>query len=193
MNYETLSDAQLAAELLGATTERRARTAVPCAEPGTPEVAKLPPSPLLRHRLDAARELLQRELKARMAGTPVMNSPELLREWLRLRCCGLEREVFLGLFLDCQYRLIECETLFLGTLTQTSVYPREVVKSALAHNASALAVAHNHPSGDTNPSRADEFLTQTLKSALAQVDVRLIDHFVVGGNQVVSMAERGLV
>jgi DNA repair protein RadC len=193
MNYETLSDAQLAAELLGTATGKRTRTAVRCAEPRASDVANSPPSPLLRHRLDAARELLKRELKARMTGTPVMNSPELLRDWLRLRCDGLEREVFLGLFLDYQYRLIECETLFLGTLGQTSVYPREVVKAALAHNAAALAVAHNHPSGDTNPSRADEFLTQTLKSALALVDVRLIDHFVVGGDQVISMAERGLV
>jgi DNA repair protein RadC len=193
MNYETLSDDQLAAELLGTATGKHTRTAVRCGEPRANEVANLPPNPLLRHRLDAARELLKRELKVRMAGTPVMNSPELLREWLRMRCSGLEREVFLGLFLDHQYRLIECETLFLGTLAQTSVYPREVVKAALAHNAAALAVAHNHPSGDTNPSRADEFLTLTLKSALAQVDVRLIDHFVVGGDQVVSMAERGLV
>jgi DNA repair protein RadC len=193
MNYETLSDAQLAAELLGTATGKRAKPAVRCGEPRANEVATLPPSPLLRHRLDAARELLKRELKTRMAGTPVMNSPELLRDWLRLRCDGLEREVFLGLFLDYQYRLIECETLFLGTLGQTSVYPREVVKAALAHNAAALAVAHNHPSGSTNPSRADEFLTQTLKSALALVDIRLIDHFVVGGDQVVSMAERGLL
>jgi DNA repair protein RadC len=193
MKYETLSDAQLAAELLGTANGKRTRTAVRCAEPRAGDVANPPPSPLLRHRLDAARELLKRELKARMTGTPVMNSPELLRDWLRLRCDGLEREVFLGLFLDYQYRLIECETLFLGTLGQTSVYPREVVKAALAHNAAALALAHNHPSGDTNPSRADEFLTQTLKSALALVDVRLIDHFVVGGDQVVSMAERGLV
>jgi DNA repair protein RadC len=193
MNYENLSDAQLTAELLGTANGTRTRTAVRCAEPPASDVANPPPSPLLRHRLDAARELLKRELKARMTGTPVMNSPELLRDWLRLRCDGLEREVFLGLFLDYQYRLIECETLFLGTLGQTSVYPREVVKAALAHNAAALAVAHNHPSGDTNPSRADEFLTQTLKSALALVDVRLIDHFVVGGDKVVSMAERGLV
>ena len=84
-------------------------------------------------------------------------------------------------------------TLFLGTLTQTSVYPREVVKAALAHNAAALAVAHNHPSGDGSPSPADEHLTKVLKSALALVDVRLIDHFIVAGPQVVSMAELGLV
>jgi DNA repair protein RadC len=145
MNYETLSDAQLAAELLGTANGKRARTAVRCGEQSANDAANPPPSPLLRHRLDAARELLKRELKARMTGTPVMNSPELLRDWLRLRCDGLEREVFLGLFLDYQYRLIECETLFLGTLGQTSVYPREVVKAALAHNAAALAVAHNHP------------------------------------------------
>lgn len=193
MNYEALSDAQLAAELLGTATGKRTRTAVRCEESSADEVANPSPNPLLRHRLDAARELLKRELKARMAGKPVMDSPELLREWLRLRCGGLEREVFLGLFLDYQYRLIECETLFLGTLTQTSVYPREVVRAALAHNAAALAVAHNHPSGDTSPSRADEYLTQVLKSSLALVDVRLIDHFIVAGDRVVSLAERGLV
>ena len=89
--------------------------------------------------------------------------------------------------------LIEAEELFRGTLTQTSVYPREVVKGALARNAAALAVAHNHPSGVAEPSRADELLTQTLKSALSLVDVRIIDHFVVAGDQVISFAERGLI
>jgi len=101
--------------------------------------------------------------------------------------------VFLALYLDAQHRLIEAEELFRGTLTQTSVYPRELVKGALARNASALAIAHNHPSGEAEPSRADELLTQTLKSALSLVDVRVIDHFVVAGDRVVSFAERGLV
>ncbi|MCH2221655.1 MAG: DNA repair protein RadC, partial [Dechloromonas sp.] len=124
---------------------------------------------------------------------PLMTSPQVLRDWLRLYCAGLEHEVFLALYLDAQHRLIEVEELFRGTLTQTSVYPRELVKGALARNAAALAVAHNHPSGEAEPSRADELLTQSLKQALSLVDVRVIDHFVVAGDTVVSFAERGLV
>ena len=129
-----------------------------------------------------------RELRDRMAQGPVMSSPQVLRDWLRLRCAGLQHEVFLALYLDANHRLIAHEEVFRGTLTQTSVYPRELVKSALARNAAAIAVAHNHPSGQAEPSRADEFLTQTLKSALALVDIRLIDHFVVAGDQCVSFA-----
>ena len=101
--------------------------------------------------------------------------------------------MFLVLYFDAQHRLIDADELFRGTLTHTIVYPREVVKGALARNAAALAVAHNHPSGEVEPSRADEMLTQTLKSALSLVDVRVIDHFVVAGDQVISFAERGLV
>ena len=146
---------------------------------------------LLQRRLGAARELLMRDLRAQMAQGPMMSSPQVLRDWLRLHCAGLQHEVFLALYLDAHHRLIAHEELFRGTLTQTSVYPRELVKSALSHNAAALAVAHNHPSGQADPSRADEFLTQTLKTALALVDVRLLDHFVVAGDQCVSFAECG--
>lgn len=154
-----------------------------------------PPSPesLLARRLSVARELLLRDLREQMHRGPVMTSPQILRDWLRLYCAGLEHEVFLVLYLDANHRLIEPQELFRGTLTQTSVYPRELVKGALARNAAALAVAHNHPSGQAEPSRADEFLTQTLKSTLSLVDVRVIDHFVVAGDQVVSFAERGLL
>ena len=148
---------------------------------------------LLDHKLSAARELTLRDLQARMRGAPVMNSPQTLREWLRLYCASLEHEVFLALYLDAHHALIGTEQLFRGTLTQTSVYPRELVKAALARNAAAVAVAHNHPSGNAEPSRADEFLTQTLKSALSLVDVRFLDHFIVAGDHVVSFAERGLV
>jgi DNA repair protein RadC len=97
------------------------------------------------------------------------------------------------LFLDHQHRLLELEEMFRGTLTQTSVYPREVVRRAMALNAAAVILAHNHPSGLAEPSRADEYLTQSLKSALGLVDVRVLDHLVVGRGQVVSMAERGLL
>lgn len=148
---------------------------------------------VLAHRLNVARELLLRELREQMRSGPLMTSPQILRDWLRLYCAKLENEVFLVLYLDAQHRLIEAEELFRGTLTQTSVYPREVVKGALARNAAALAVAHNHPSGEAEPSRADEMLTQTLKSALNLVDVRVIDHFVVAGDRVISFAERGLI
>jgi DNA repair protein RadC len=148
---------------------------------------------LLDQKLSAARELILRDLQTRMRGAPVMNSPQTLREWLRLYCASLEHEVFLALYLDAHHALIGTEQLFRGTLTQTSVYPRELVKAALARNAAAVAVAHNHPSGNAEPSRADEFLTQTLRSALGLVDVRFLDHFVVAGDQVVSFAERGLV
>jgi len=148
---------------------------------------------MLAHRLDVARELLLRDLREQMCNSPVMSSPQVLRDWLRLRCAGLQHEVFLVLYLDAHHRLIEAEELFRGTLTQTSVYPREVVKGALTRNTAALALAHNHPSGEAEPSRADELLTQTLKSALSLVDVRVIDHFIVAGDQVVSFAERGLI
>jgi DNA repair protein RadC len=105
----------------------------------------------------------------------------------------LQHEVFVTLLLDAQNRLIEYVELFRGTLTQTSVYPREVVKVALTKNAAAMIMAHNHPSGVAEPSRADELLTQTLKQALSLVDVRVLDHFIVAGADTVSFAERGLL
>ena len=120
-------------------------------------------------------------------------SPSAVRDYLRLRLAGREHEVFIVVLLDAQNRLLSCEELFRGTLTQTSVYPREVVKVALAANAGAAIFAHNHPSGCSEPSRADELLTQTLKSALALVDVKVLDHFVVAGASAISFAERGLL
>ncbi len=147
----------------------------------------------LNRKLDAARELLLRDLHAQMCMGSVMNSPQALRDWLGLHCANLEHEVFLVLYLTAQHQLIEAVELFRGTLTQTSVYPRELVKGALARNAAAVVVAHNHPSGHAEPSHADQHLTQTLKSALSLVDVRMIDHLVVAGGQFVSFAERGLL
>ena len=148
---------------------------------------------LLERKLGVARELLLRGLQAQMSTHPVMHSPQALRDWLRLHCAGLQHEVFIVLFLDSQNRLLSAAEMFRGTLTQTSVYPREVVKSALQRNAAAVVLAHNHPSGSAEPSRADEHLTQTLKAALALVDVRILDHFVVAGDQATSFAERGLI
>jgi len=193
MNLSALSRAELVRELLSPLV---------CASGANPlhvsdAVAQMgmlgTTDTVLAHRLGVARELLLRDLREQMRSGPLMTSPQVLRDWLRLYCAGLEHEVFLALYLDAQHRLIEVEELFRGTLTQTSVYPRELVKGALARNAAALAVAHNHPSGEAEPSRADELLTQNLKHALSLVDVRVIDHFVVAGDTVVSFAERGLV
>ena len=139
----------------------------------------------------AAVELLASRLASRRSSA--LNSPAAVRDYLRLSLATLEQEVFFSIFLDAQNRVIAAEELFRGTLTQTSVYPREVVKRALQHNAGAIIFAHNHPSGVAEPSHADETLTQALKSALALVDVRVLDHFIVGAERVMSFAERGLL
>jgi len=140
--------------------------------------------------LTSANSLLAQRFRR---GTPVMNSPDRTREFLRLRVAGLDYEAFGVLLLDAQNRLIEAVDLFRGTLTQTSVYPREVVKTALAKNAAAMILFHNHPSGLSEPSEADRVLTRALREALALVDVRVLDHFVVGGDSLCSFAERGLL
>lgn len=141
----------------------------------------------------AVLELTRRGLRAELARGDVLTSPDAVRDYLRLALSGLPHETFMALFLDSQNRLLAADELFRGTLTQTSVYPREVVKTALACNAAAAVFAHNHPSGVAEPSRADELLTQTLKQALALVDIRTLDHFVVAGPRVISFAERGLL
>ena len=120
-------------------------------------------------------------------------SPEAARDFVRLQLAERPHEVFACLFLDVQNRVIDYQELFRGTLTQTSVYPREVLIEALACQASAVILVHNHPSGCANPSRADELLTQTLKQALALVDVRVLDHLIVTRSSVLSFAERGLL
>lgn len=148
---------------------------------------------LVAYKLAVARELLLRQLADGMKAEPVLSSPAVVRDWLRLYCANLGHEVFVVLLLDSQNRLIEARELFRGTLSQTSVYPREVVKYALARNAAAVMFAHNHPSGVAEPSRADELLTQSLKQALALVDVRVLDHFVVAGTTTISFAERALL
>jgi DNA repair protein RadC len=122
-----------------------------------------------------------------------LTSPDACRQWIRLRIAEREREVFCVIWLDAQNRTIEAEELFAGTLTQTAVYPREVVKAALRHNAAAVIFAHNHPSGVPEPSAADQTLTDTLRRALALVDVRVLDHFIVTPGGTTSFAERGLI
>jgi DNA repair protein RadC len=132
-------------------------------------------------------------LSRRMRERSHLDAPTSVRDYLRLSLSGRAHEVFVVMLLDAQNRVLYCEELFRGTLTQTSVYPREVVKLALAANAAAVILCHNHPSGVCETSRSDELLTQTLKSALALVDVRVLDHFVVAGDASISFAERGLL
>jgi DNA repair protein RadC len=144
-------------------------------------------------RLLAARELIKRSLAEGFRNADALTSPQSVREYLRISLMGRGHEVFMVLFLDAQHRLIEAEEMFRGTLTQTSVYPREVVKRSLYFNAAAVIFAHNHPSGIAQPSQADELLTRSLREALALVDIKVLDHFVIGGNAVMSFAERGLL
>jgi DNA repair protein RadC len=149
--------------------------------------------PAKRAELAALMEIARRALVQPLSSAPVFDRPQAVKDYVALQLRGLPHEVFAVLFLDPQHRLLAMEELFRGTLAQTSVYPREVVKRALAWNAGAAILAHNHPSGAAEPSRADEFLTTSIKSALQLVDVRLLDHLVVGGADVVSFAERGLL
>ncbi|HRP96412.1 MAG TPA: DNA repair protein RadC [Rhodocyclaceae bacterium] len=145
-------------------------------------------------QLQAVMELARRALAEQFTASDVLDTPAAVRNWLRLRIGSLPHEVFLVLLLDTRNRVIDSVELFRGTLTQTSVYPREVVKLALAHNAAAVILAHNHPSGVNEPSGADELLTRSLKNALELVDVRVLDHFVVTAHaNPLSFAERGLL
>jgi len=144
-------------------------------------------------QLQAAVEMARRALAQEIKGGVNLGSPQAVRDYLRLTLQHKPVEVFMAILLDAQNRVIAAEELFTGTLTQTSVYPREVVKTVLKHNAASVIFAHNHPSGVAEPSRADEVLTQALKRALDTVDVRVLDHFIVGGGAALSFAERGLL
>ena len=149
--------------------------------------------PAKRAEIVAVLELARRALTAQLKQQTLFDAPHAVRDYLQLQLGSRPHEIFAVMFLDSQHRLIVLEELFRGTLTQTSVYPREVVVRALALNAASVVLAHNHPSGSAQPSRADEALTQTLKAALGLVDVRVLDHFVVTSTEAVSMAERGLL
>lgn len=201
-----LSDAELLAIFLrtgvkGQSAVDLARNLLTCfgglrglyaAEPGTlirvPGLGRAKQAQVL-----AVLELARRVLGEEMAARDALGSPAAVRDYLRLKLGGEKQEIFLGLFLDAQNRVIAAEELARGTLTQTSVYPREVVRRALHHNAAGLIVAHNHPSGVAEPSQADELLTRSLKESLALLEVRLLDHFVVAGNKLISFAERGRI
>lgn len=203
---EALSDAELVAIFLG--TGSRGKSAVDLAREALArfgsytalfaaargEVCALSGLGSAKYaQLQAVVEMARRALREQISRGDALNSPQAVRDYLRLKLQGLPHEVFMGVFLDAQNRVLAIEELNRGTLTQTSVYPREVVKRALAHNAAALIFAHNHPSGVAEPSRADELLTAALKQTLALVDVRVLDHFVVGGDSAISFAARGLL
>ena len=152
--------------------------------------------PAKRSELVAVLELARRAMAQQLKAREVFATPEAVKHYLQLHLSSknhANHEVFVVMFLDVQHRLLALEEMFRGTLSQTSVYPREIVLRALHHQAAAVVFAHNHPSGSVQPSRADEALTQTLKAALALVDVRVLDHIIVGTGETLSMAERGLM
>lgn len=149
--------------------------------------------PAKRAQFEASIELARRSAGETLRQADALTSPGAVRDYLRLAIGSLEHEVFVCLWLDAQHRTILMEESFRGTLTQTSVYPREIVKAGLRANAAAVIFAHNHPSGAAQPSRADELLTRNLKDALALVDIKVLDHFIVAGTQAISFAERGLL
>lgn len=199
MNLESMDNAELLAMLVGRDLAR-ALAGRPLAEvfgfcrPRQLVLGEQAVPYVAHPAIGAAKELFTRCIRERMAGEDLcFSSPETVQAFLCSKIGHLGYEAFWGLWLDAQNRLIVAEELFRGTLTQTSVYPREVVKKALAVNAAAVIFAHNHPSGTPEPSRADEMLTTALKSALALVDVRLLDHFIAAGNRALSFAGRGLL
>ena len=149
--------------------------------------------PAKQAELLAVFELARRALSQRLKEREAFHTPGAVKQYLQLQLAHKNHEVFAVLFLDHQNRMLAMEELFRGTLSQTSVYPREVVLRALHHQAAAVVLSHNHPSGSVQPSRADEHLTQTLKASLALVDVRVLDHIIVGQGQALSMAEQGLL
>ncbi len=144
-------------------------------------------------QLRAAYELARRALEETARTGDALGSPQAVRRYLQFSLAHRPHEIFVAVWLDAQHRVLKMQELFAGTLTQTSVYPREVVKDALRHNAAAVIFAHNHPSGLAEPSQADQLLTETLKRALDLVDVKVLDHFVVGRGATISFAERGML
>ena len=144
-------------------------------------------------QLQAVFEMSRRALSEQIRKKDVLSSPQQVRNYLVLKLANEPKEVFIVLFLDAQNRLITMEEMFSGTLTQTSVYPREIVKRTLHHNAASVMFAHNHPSGVAKQSHADEMITKELTKALALIDVRVLDHFIVAGNETLSFAEVGLL
>ena len=189
MHYRTMSTTALLSSLLGKeTTTRRYQGELRPLFEANSETAFADLRPLL-----LARELMVRWMAEEMTKKDALESPADVKRFLVTVFAGQGYESFVTMYLDAQHRLIVAEESFRGTLTQTAVYPREIVKAALTHNAACVLFAHNHPSGVAEPSRADELLTQTLRQSLQLVDVRVLDHLVIAGTSVVSFAERGLL
>lgn len=188
MRYEELSDAELLAKLIGVRESRLLYQ-------GSlqPIFAASPEKGISHEKCAVAKELVRRLLEEELQHGDALNSPGAVRDYLRLLLNWQEHEIFVVIFLDARNRVIAAEEMFRGTLTQTSVYPREVVKAALKHNAAAVILAHNHPSGVPDPSQSDRLLTDTLKQALSLVEVRVLDHFIIAGAQTLSLAEQGLM
>ena len=149
--------------------------------------------PAKRAQFAAAVELARRSIEEGLKATPALTSPGAVRDYLEARSASRQHEVFVCIWLDAQHRVIEYQEAFEGTLTQTSVYPREIVKAALARNAAAVIFAHNHPSGAAQPSQADELLTRNLREALALVEVKVLDHFIVAGKPGHLLRRAGIV
>lgn len=188
LSYSTLSDMELLEKLIGVRqTQKHYRGSLGEMFTAAHHDDALP------ERCVVARELVRRWLNEELKRDCVLNAPQAVRDCLRIHFAGREHECFVAMFLDAQHRLIATHELFRGTLTQTSVYPREVVKAALRENAAAVIFSHNHPSGVAEPSQSDQQLTTALKNALSMVDVRVLDHFIVAGTSITSFAERGLL
>lgn len=194
-HVQTLSDADLLAVMVGPVSARKVMKSVEGSLVALLNESIVPydVDPKVQRQLRAAKELVRRSLVQSLKERDCLSSPHAVRDYLRVTLAGRDRESFLVLFLDAQNRVLTTEELFRGTLTETSVYPREVVRRSLHHNAAAVILAHNHPSGVVEPSRADEALTRTLKAALALVDIAVLDHIIVGADRSLSFAERGLM
>ena len=186
--YSVMSDAELVRRLIGQRTAQKLYRGTLAPLFSTSGENSEPPERCL-----VARELVKRWLGEELERGPALSSPTAVRDLLRIHFANQQYESFVTMFLDAQHRLIATEESFRGTLTQTAVYPREIVRAALRHNAAAVIFSHNHPSGVAEPSRADEALTSALKQALVLVDVKVLDHFVVASSSVLSFAERGLL
>lgn len=187
-SYAAMSDAELVRRLIGQRAAQKLYRGTLAPLFATSDGNSEPPERCL-----VARELVRRWLGEQLESGPILSSPTAVRDFLRIQFAHQQHESFVTMFLDAQHRLIATEESFRGTLTQTAVYPREIVRAALRHNAAAVVFSHNHPSGVAEPSRADEALTNALKQALVLVDVRVLDHFVIGVTSVLSFAERGLL
>ncbi|NBQ70115.1 MAG: DNA repair protein RadC [Nitrosomonadaceae bacterium] len=188
VRYEDLSNAELLAKLIGVRESRLLYRGYL-----RPLFSVSPEKGIPHEKCAVAKELIKRFLEEELLHGDALNSPSAVRDYLRLSMNQREHEVFVVIFLDARNRVITTEEMFRGTLTQTSVYPREVVKAALKHNAAAVILAHNHPSGIADPSRSDRVLTDTLKQALAMVEVNVLDHLIIAGAQTLSLAEQGLL